>query len=42
MACVREGREFIGIEKDADYLKIARARIDHAEAVAIGQTEMAL
>ena len=28
-AAVLEGRDFIGIEMDADYLEIARARITH-------------
>lgn len=32
VACIHEGRKFIGIEKDAEYIKIAQARIDHAEA----------
>ena len=31
MAAVMEGREFIGIELDADYLEIARRRIEWAE-----------
>jgi len=30
MACVEEGRPFVGIELDADYLEIARRRIEHA------------
>jgi site-specific DNA-methyltransferase (adenine-specific) len=30
-ACIREGFEFIGIELDADYLAIARARIEHEQ-----------
>jgi site-specific DNA-methyltransferase (adenine-specific) len=29
IACVLEGRPFIGIEKDAEYAEIARRRIDH-------------
>lgn len=28
-ACVLEGRRFVGIERDARYLKVARARITH-------------
>jgi DNA modification methylase len=32
MACVLEGREFIGIEKEAEYLEIAKRRIAWAEA----------
>jgi DNA modification methylase len=31
MACVLEGRGFIGIEMDSDYLEIARRRIAWAE-----------
>jgi len=31
VACVEEGRDFIGIEQNAEYLDIARARIAHAE-----------
>jgi site-specific DNA-methyltransferase (adenine-specific) len=31
VACAMEGREFIGIEKDAEYVEIARRRIAHAE-----------
>ena len=30
-ACKLEGFDFIGIEKDPDYCKIAEARIKHAE-----------
>jgi len=30
-ACALEGREFIGIEKEAEYLDIARARIAYWE-----------
>jgi site-specific DNA-methyltransferase (adenine-specific) len=30
VACVAEGRKFLGIEKDAEYVKIAQARIAHA------------
>ena len=32
VACVEEGRGFIGIEREAEYLEIARARIAHAES----------
>jgi site-specific DNA-methyltransferase (adenine-specific) len=32
VACATEGREFIGIEREADYIAIAKARIDYAEA----------
>ena len=28
-AAVQEGRDFIGIELDADYVEIARRRIEH-------------
>ena len=31
MACVMEGREFIGIEMDAEYMEIARRRIEWAK-----------
>ena len=30
IACVNEGRDFIGIELDADYFEIAQRRIEHA------------
>ena len=30
-ACHNLGRDFIGIELDADYLEIARRRIEHAQ-----------
>lgn len=33
VACVNTGREFIGIEKDADYFKIASKRIADAQAM---------
>jgi site-specific DNA-methyltransferase (adenine-specific) len=32
VACVTEGREFVGIEREADYIAIAKARIAYAEA----------
>jgi len=32
VACVMEGREFIGIDQDAEYVEIARRRIAHASA----------
>lgn len=32
IAAVREGANFIGIEREADYLTLARARIAHAQA----------
>jgi len=32
VACAMEGREFIGIERELDYLEIARRRIEHASA----------
>jgi len=32
IAAVREGFSFIGIEREAAYLDIARARIGHAKA----------
>jgi len=31
IACVNTGREYIGIEKEAEYIKIAEARIKYAE-----------
>ena len=31
VACVNTGRSFIGIEREAEYLEIAKARIEHAE-----------
>jgi site-specific DNA-methyltransferase (adenine-specific) len=32
VACAEDGREFIGIEREAEYVDIARARIAAAEA----------
>ena len=32
VACAMEGREFIGIEREAEYIEIARRRIEAAEA----------
>jgi len=32
IACAKEGRDFIGIERDADYYEIARRRIEAAES----------
>ena len=32
VACAMEGREFIGIEREAEYVEIARRRIEHAGA----------
>ena len=29
IACALEGREFIGIEREPDYMEIARRRIEH-------------
>ena len=31
IACVNEGREFIGIEQSEEYIEIARRRIEYAE-----------
>jgi site-specific DNA-methyltransferase (adenine-specific) len=31
IACVKEGFRFVGIEREAEYLAIARARIAHAQ-----------
>lgn len=31
VACVNTGRDFIGIEREAEYIEIAKARIAHAE-----------
>jgi DNA modification methylase len=39
-ACIRTGRNFIGIEKDAGYYEIARQRLD-AEAAKHTQMELA-
>ena len=32
IACINTGRDFIGIEQDKEYCKIARARLEHAMA----------
>ena len=32
VACIYEGRDFIGIEQDAEYVRIGQARIDWALA----------
>mgnify|MGYP002682234811 FL=1 len=32
VACVEEGRDFIGIERESEYVEIARRRIDAAAA----------
>jgi DNA modification methylase len=32
IACVLEGREFIGIEREAEYIEIAEKRIEHAQS----------
>ena len=29
IACVLEGREFVGIEREPDYIEIAEKRIEH-------------
>nr|DAQ13465.1 MAG TPA: adenine-specific methyltransferase [Caudoviricetes sp.] len=31
VACIREGREFIGIERDAEYFKIAKLRLEEEQ-----------
>ena len=31
IACVNEGRDFIGIEKEPEYFEIAQKRIEHAK-----------
>ena len=31
-ACINLGRNFIGIEREAEYIAIAQARLDHAAA----------
>jgi DNA modification methylase len=42
VACVLEGRKFIGIEREAEYFEIAKHRIEHAEAeVAAGNQQEA-
>ena len=33
-ACMMEGRDFIGIEMEPEYIEIARRRIEHWEAEA--------
>jgi DNA modification methylase len=35
LAALREGFEFVGVEKDPDYVPIAKARLEHA----LAQTE---
>jgi site-specific DNA-methyltransferase (adenine-specific) len=30
-ACIEEGRDFIGIEKDAEYFEVARRRLEHEQ-----------
>lgn len=37
-ACMAEGMRFIGIEMDADYMKIAQARVGHAHALAVKES----
>jgi len=32
VACAMEGREFVGIEREAEYVEIARRRIEAASA----------
>jgi DNA modification methylase len=39
VACVNTGRNFIGIERDPDYFKIAQDRISQAQTVAINATQ---
>lgn len=36
-ACMYEGRDFVGIELDADYMEIARRRIEYAQAEAAAE-----
>ena len=31
VACIHEGREFIGIEKDAEYFRIATMRLEQEQ-----------
>ena len=31
VACIHEGREFIGIEKDAEYFRIAKMRLEQEQ-----------
>ena len=31
IACVNEGRDFIGIEKEPEYFELAQKRIEHAK-----------
>ncbi len=35
-AAMLEGRQFFGIEREAEYVRVARARLDHYSAVAAG------
>jgi len=35
IACVLEGRSFVGIDNNEEYVDIARARIAHAQAEAV-------
>lgn len=32
VACIHEGRDFIGIEKDAEYFRIAKMRLEQEQA----------
>jgi DNA modification methylase len=42
VACVQQGRNFIGIELDADYTEIARRRIEHAEQAQTAERQLSL
>ena len=37
VACIHEGREFIGIEKDAEYFRIAKMRLEQEQEQEAGQ-----
>ena len=42
VACVNTGRDFIGIEQDAEYMAIAEARIAYAQAQQPEATQLSL
>ena len=42
VACARIGRNFVGVELDADFAAIARARIAHAETTRPAQEALPL
>jgi len=40
VACVNEGFDFVGIEQDAEYVEIARRRIEHAQGAIFAAVEV--